>query len=344
MEIKIQNLVKQYGKNTVLDIPELTIHSGELVGLVGNNGAGKTTLMRLILDLIEATEGYVETNGNRVNEDSTWKQFTGSFIDGRFLIDFYTPEEYFNFIASVYAIDKDTLNSRLAQYQSLMHDEILGTKKYLREFSEGNRQKIGIIGAMLIRPKVLILDLIEATEGHVEADGRLVNEDGTWKQYTGSFIDSHFLIDFFTPEEYFAFIARVYQLPKDTLDSRLEQFRPLMHDEILGTKKYLRQFSEGNRQKIGIIGAMLINPKVLILDEPFNYLDPTSQITVAKLIRQMKEQLGSTVIISSHNLNFVSEISTRILLLEKGVVIKDLPNQDGSATKELEDYFNTAEQ
>ena len=236
MEIKIQNLVKQYGKNTVLNIPELTIGSGELIGLVGNNGAGKTTLMRLILDLIEATEGHVET------------------------------------------------------------------------------------------------------------EGRLVTEDATWKQYTGSFIDGHFLIDFFTPEEYFGFIARTYQLTKETLDNRLEQFRSLMHDEILGTKKYLRQFSEGNRQKIGIIGAMLINPKVLILDEPFNYLDPTSQITVAKLIRQMKEQLGTTVIISSHNLNFVSEISTRILLLEKGVVIKDLPNHDGSATKELEDYFNTAEQ
>ena len=208
MEIKIQNLVKQYGKNTVLNIPELTIGSGELIGLVGNNGAGKTTLMRLILDLIEA----------------------------------------------------------------------------------------------------------------------------------------HFLIDYYTPEEYFGFIAQVYQISKEALDSRLEQFRPLMHDEILGTKKYLRQFSEGNRQKIGIIGAMLINPKVLILDEPFNYLDPTSQITVAKLIRQMNEQLGTTVIISSHNLNFVSEISTRILLLEKGVVIKDLPNHDGSATKELEEYFNTAEQ
>ena len=235
MEIKIQNLVKQYGKNTVLDIPELTIHSGELVGLVGNNGAGKTTLMRLILDLIEATEGYVETDGNRVNEDSTWKQFTGSFIDGRFLIDFYTPEEYFNFIANVYVIDKDTLNSRLAQYQSLMHDEILGTKKYLREFSEGNRQKIGIIG------------------------------------------------------------------------------------------------------------AMLINPKILILDEPFNYLDPSSQMLVAKLIRQMNQQLGTTVIISSHNLSFVSEISTRILLLEKGLVIKDLVNEEGSSAQELEEYFNTAE-
>ena len=235
MEIKIQNLVKQYGKNTVLDIPELTIHSGELIGLVGNNGAGKTTLMRLMLDLIEATEGYVETDGQRVSEETAWKQSTGSFIDGRFLIDFYTPEEYFNFIASVYAIDKDTLNSRL------------------------------------------------------------------------------------------------------------EEFRSLMHDEILGTKKYLREFSEGNRQKIGIIGAMLIRPQVLILDEPFNYLDPSSQMLVAKLIRQMNQQLGTTVIISSHNLSFVSEISTRILLLEKGLVIKDLTNEEGSAAKELEEYFDRAE-
>lgn len=235
MEINIQNLVKQYGKNTVLNIPELTIGSGELVGLVGNNGAGKTTLMRLILDLIEATEGTIEVGGMRVTEDASWKQTTGSFIDGRFLIDFYTPEEYFGFI------------------------------------------------------------------------------------------------------------ARVYGLSKDELEGRLETYQPLMHGEILGTRKYLRQFSEGNRQKIGIIGAMLVTPKVLILDEPFNYLDPSSQMTVAKLIRQINFQLGTTVIISSHNLNFVSEISSRILLLEKGVVIKDLDNIDGSATQELEDYFKTAE-
>lgn len=235
MEIKIENLVKQYGKQTVLDIPELTIGSGQLVGLVGNNGAGKTTLMRLMLDLIEATAGEVTMGGHAVSQDTTWKQTTGSFIDGRFLIDFYTPEEYFGFI------------------------------------------------------------------------------------------------------------ARAYNLPKATLDERLSQYQPLMHGEILGTKKYLRQFSEGNRQKTGIIGAMMINPQVLILDEPFNYLDPSSQMTVARLISQMNRELGTTVIISSHNLSFVSEISTRILLLEKGRIIKDLGNVDGSATQELEDYFNTAE-
>ncbi len=236
MEIQIQNLVKKYGKNTVLDIPELTISSGQLVGLVGNNGAGKTTLMRLALDLIEANEGQVMIGDEKVNEGVEWKNTTGSFIDDRFLIDFYTPEEYFGFIAHVYGLSQDTLEERLMQYHSLMHDEILGTRKYLREFSQGNRQKIGIIG------------------------------------------------------------------------------------------------------------AMLINPHVLILDEPFNYLDPTSQITVARLIREMNLLLGTTVIISSHNLSFVSEISSRILLLEKGVIVKDLENHEGSATPELEDYFNTVEQ
>ena len=101
MDIEIKDLKKVYGTQTVVDIKELTIHAGELIGLVGNNGAGKTTLMRLILDLIKADEGFVMSNGIKVNESEAWKQYTGSFIDGRFLIDFYTPEEYFTFIGTV---------------------------------------------------------------------------------------------------------------------------------------------------------------------------------------------------------------------------------------------------
>ncbi len=239
MELKINNLKKTYGEKVALDIPELTIGSGELVGLVGNNGAGKTTLLRLILDLIKADTGNVCSGG----------------ID---------------------------------------------------------------VAAPAAKPQ----------------------ECEAWKLYTGSFIDGRFLIDFYTPEEYFTLIGQLYGIPQPTIDERLQTFTPLMHDEILGTKKYLRDFSEGNRQKIGIIGAMLIDPKVLLLDEPFNYLDPSSQIVVARLIQQMNREHGTTVLISSHNLNFVSDISTRILLLEKGHVIKDLSNTEGSATQELNEYFN----
>lgn len=232
MELIIENLKKIYGDKVALDIPELNIRSGELVGLVGNNGAGKTTLLRLVLDLIKADSGLVQSNGQNVALSDEWKSYTGSFIDGRFLIDFYTPEEYFTFIAHLYNISEEQMNERL------------------------------------------------------------------------------------------------------------ESFRPLMHDEILGTKKYLRDFSEGNRQKIGIIGAMMIRPKVLLLDEPFNYLDPSSQIVVARLIAEMNRELGTTTIISSHNLSFVSDISSRILLLEKGKVIKDLLHNEGDIMNELNEYFN----
>ena len=113
MDIKIQNLKKIYNGNTVLDIDNLGVAKGELIGLVGNNGAGKTTLLRLILDLIQADDGFVESNGQKVNESETWKEYTGSYIDGRFLIDFLTPEEYFDFIADVYHIDDETLQAML---------------------------------------------------------------------------------------------------------------------------------------------------------------------------------------------------------------------------------------
>lgn len=233
MEIlRATDLSKVYGQQTVLDIPELILNQGELIGLVGNNGAGKTTLMRLMLDLIEATTGEVLSNGLNVSQTVDWKEYTGSFIDESFLIDFYTPEEYFEFI------------------------------------------------------------------------------------------------------------AEVYHIGKDELQRRLEFFSELMADEVLGKKKYIKTFSMGNRQKIGIIGAMLIQPKVLILDEPFNYLDPSSQIVVARLIRQMNQELGTTVLISSHNLNSIADISQRILLLEKGKLVKDLSNEPGShAFEELEAYF-----
>lgn len=101
MNIVISNLKKNYNSVQALNIPSLTIGNGDLVGLVGNNGAGKTTMMRLILDLIQASEGKVEIEGENVAENPVWKTFTGSYLDSSFLIEFYTPEEFFGFIAEI---------------------------------------------------------------------------------------------------------------------------------------------------------------------------------------------------------------------------------------------------
>lgn len=229
--IRIENLIKKFGKYTAVDIDALEIASGCVAGLVGNNGAGKTTLLRLILDLYKADNGRVFVSGNNV------------------------------------AIDEE------------------------------------------------------------------------WKKHTGSFIDSSFLIDFLTPEEYFHFIGDCYGLSKDEVDRRLERFAGLMNGEILGKGKILRSLSAGNRQKTGIIGAMLAAPSLLILDEPFNFLDPSSQMELVRLLQEESRQQGTTMILSSHNLDNIGECSTRILLMEQGKILYDLANNDSAALEQVKTYF-----
>ncbi|GHT41257.1 ATP-binding protein [Bacteroidia bacterium] len=228
--IVINDLEKRFEDKVALNIPELRVEKGTLLGLVGNNGAGKTTLFRLVLDLLKADSGYVQSGGADVSCSEAWKAYTGSFIDNRFLIDFLTPEEYFSFVGDTYG------------------------------------------------------------------------------------------------------------LTKDDLDARLSAFERFMNGEIFGQKKYIRNFSAGNKQKIGIIAAMMIQPEVLILDEPFNFLDPSSQIEIRNMIQKMNRERQTTVLISSHNLSYTTDIATRMVLLERGTIVKDMPNSPETIAA-LNDYF-----
>ncbi|MCL1934702.1 MAG: ABC transporter ATP-binding protein [Candidatus Azobacteroides sp.] len=231
MEIEIQNLTKIYNKQTVLDISDLQIQKGELVGLIGNNGAGKTTLLRLLTDLIKADSGIVFSRNKKINKTEEWKLYTSAYIDAGFLIEFLTPDEYFHFTASNYKISKYEVET------------ILG------------------------------------------------------------------------------------------------RFSDFMNDEIAGKQKYIRDFSTGNKQKIGIIGAIISKPEILFLDEPFNFLDPSSQYFISNYLYELNKRSGTTMIISSHNLECIFNISSRILLLEKGKIIKDSSSVNQDLKEELENYF-----
>ena len=234
--IIINKLKKNLGEKIAVDIKHYEINQGDMLGLVGNNGAGKTTLFRIMLDLLKADDGKVIINDIDVSQSEDWKSITGAFID-----------------------------------------------------------------------------------------------DG-------------FLIDYLTPEEYFYFIGKMYGLKKEEVDERLIPFERFMSGEVIGHKKLIRNYSAGNKQKIGIISAMLHYPQLLILDEPFNFLDPSSQSIIKHLLKKYNEEHQATVIISSHNLNHTVDVCPRIALLEHGVIIRDIINENNSAEKELEDYFNVEEE
>ena len=185
----------------------------------------------------------------------------------------------------------------------------------------------------------LILDLIQPTTGKILNNEIQVNISEEWKPFTSAFIDESFLIGYLTPEEYFDFIARLRGVNQVDLTAFLKQFEELFNDEILGQKKYLRDLSKGNQKKAGIVAALIGQPEVVILDEPFANLDPTTQIRLKKILKKINEESSSTFLISSHDLGHITEVCERIVVLNKGEIIKDLETSD-ETLKELEQFFS----
>ncbi len=228
--IQINQLTKVYSSQTVLDISTLQIPKGESFGLVGNNGAGKTTMFRILLDLIRPAAGNILINHEDVAKTMQWKSFTGAYLDQGFLIDFLTPEEFFQFTGKVKGLSQDDI------------------KHFLESLS-----------------------------------------------------------DFF-------------------------------NNEVLGTNKFIRNLSMGNKQKIGIAAALMGQPELVVLDEPFNSLDPSTQIRLKNLVKKMRTESQITFLISSHDLSHITEVCDRIVVLHEGKVAHDIKTSDDTLMA-LESYF-----
>ena len=184
----------------------------------------------------------------------------------------------------------------------------------------------------------LLLDLIQPTTGHIINNGVQVDESEAWKPFTSAFIDESFLIGYLTPEEYFYFIGELRGRNKADVDALLERYSDFLHGEILGQKKYLRDLSKGNQKKVGIVASFIGNPEVVILDEPFANLDPTTQIRLKGIIKDLAAKEEVTVLVSSHDLIHVTEVCERIVVLNKGEIVKDI-HTSTETLKELEAFF-----
>ncbi|WP_394747969.1 ABC transporter ATP-binding protein [Spongiimicrobium salis] len=184
----------------------------------------------------------------------------------------------------------------------------------------------------------LLLDLISPTSGHIINNNVQVNTSEAWKPFTSAFIDETFLIGYLTPEEYFYFIGELRGQNKADVDALVGSFEDFFHGEILGQKKYLRDLSKGNQKKAGIVASFIGNPEVIILDEPFANLDPTTQIRLKGIIKNLAENKDITVLVSSHDLSHVTEVCERIVVLNKGEIVKDIQTSERTL-KELEAFF-----
>ena len=221
--------------------------------------------------------------------------------------------------------------------------KVYETKKVLSienlEFPKG--QTIGLVGnngAGKTTVFSLILDLIEPSSGFVSIDEEKVNESENWKNKVGAFIDETFLIGYLTPEEYFYFLGELRGQSKANVDEFLKNFTDFFNGEILNAKKYIRDLSKGNMKKVGIIGALIGTPAIIILDEPFANLDPSTQIKLKNLIRDWSQNSDSTFLISSHDLAHTTEVCERIVVINKGELVRDIQTSP-ETLRDLEQYF-----
>lgn len=221
--------------------------------------------------------------------------------------------------------------------------KVYETKKVLSienlEFPKG--QTIGLVGnngAGKTTLFSLILDLIEPSSGFVSIDQEKVNESEQWKNKVGAFIDETFLIGYLTPEEYFYFLGELRGQSKANVDEFLKNFTDFFNGEILNAKKYIRDLSKGNMKKVGIIGALIGTPAIIILDEPFANLDPSTQIKLKNLIRDWSQNSDSTFLISSHDLAHTTEVCERIVVINKGELVRDIKTSP-ETLRDLEQYF-----
>ena len=228
--IQVKNLQKIYNGTTVLNLDELCIAKGDVFGLVGNNGAGKTTFFSLVLDLIRANKGEVIINGIQISKTEEWKELVAAYIDESFTIGYLTPDEYFEFIGELRGMNSKDVSNFLEDYQEFFKDEIIGKKKFIRDLSKGNQKKVGVVG------------------------------------------------------------------------------------------------------------ALLGNPEVIVLDEPFANLDPSSQYQLRNIIKEFSKQKEKTLLISSHDLDHVADVCSRIVILDKGEIVRDVEKTE-STLADLEEFF-----
>lgn len=230
----------------------------------------------------------------------------------------------------------------MIQIQQLSKHYDMNVVLQLPELHIGAGECIGLVGnngAGKTTLFSLILDLIRATTGSVKIGGHEVASSEDWKQITTAYIDESFLIGYLTPEEYFYFIGELRGIHRSEIDAFVAQFEELFNGEVLNTKKYLRDFSKGNQKKVGLIATLIGQPKLIIWDEPFANLDPTTQIRLKNLLRRLTADKTITFLISSHDLSHTVEVSDRILVLEKGKLVKDTPCSP-ETLQELEAFFH----
>ncbi|WP_102375467.1 ABC transporter ATP-binding protein [Raoultibacter massiliensis] len=187
--------------------------------------------------------------------------------------------------------------------------------------------------------------LIRSIVGVAGFDGGTINIEGmsvvdqpiAVKRITAYVPDNPDVYDFLTGIQYLDYIADIFEVPAAVRRERIERYADkLSLTSALGD--LISSYSHGMKQKVVLIGALLHEPKLLVLDEPFVGLDPEASYTLKGLMRELTER-GSAIFFSSHVLEVVEKLCNKVAIIKAGKLIADGSTEQIVGDKSLEDVF-----
>ena len=170
----------------------------------------------------------------------------------------------------------------------------------------------------------MIAGLIEMTAGEILFDGIPVHDDlMAWKQRVGYVPEEPHLYGHLSALEYLVMVGQLRDLPATATAGRIEELLHLLALQPHETRHIpLSAFSKGMRQKVLLVAALLHDPDVILLDEPFSGLDVGAGLVLRSLVQELARR-GKVVLFSSHDLEIVERVSSRVVILHRGKVVAD---------------------
>ena len=309
--LKVDHLCQYFGPTKAVDDVSFEVKKGEVFGLVGESGCGKTTTGRSIIKLYDITSGSIYFKGQRIAAGA--KSYRDEIKLQKQLIAQLKKENPADAAERIDAAQK-RIQEMKQEIKNAVFDHKYTDREYAKELMNKTEEKYApLLANGDAETKKKFKD-----EMHVAKNSRLVTQIQMIFQDPIASLNPRMTVKEIISE------GLVINGIKDQayIDEKVYEILELVGLVREHAGRYPHEFSGGQRQRIGIARAVIMNPELLIADEPISALDVSIQAQVINLLNELREKLGLTILFIAHDLSVVKYFSDRIGVMYFGHMVE----------------------